>query len=328
MSESATISGNTAASAAASNRKALGARIAHVLAVLVAASTLLLIVVGGTVTTTRSGDTEPSWSLKFWEWFRPWSELHGGHLFEMSHRQIGTVVGFMMMALVAVLWKTERRNWVRRLGYIAMGLVVLQGALGGLRVLVVSSPEVQATAVQMTGVAHAVTLRMVTAMVHGTVGPMIFAMMVAIAVATSSRWQQTLAVANTAAVASIRQLSVIALILLVVQLALGTFLRHVGWAQYAVVVHATGAFLVAYYTVVIAFKAGRVERDVQAVRGLALAMALIVQFQILLGVSSFAVANALVVRTVHQVMGSVLLATCLVLVLRVFNLLKPTETGS
>ena len=41
----------------------------HRIALLLTAATLLLIIVGGGVTTLRAGDTEPTWSLRFWEWF-------------------------------------------------------------------------------------------------------------------------------------------------------------------------------------------------------------------------------------------------------------------
>ena len=112
----------------------------HRLAIVLAAATLLLMLVGGTVTSLNAGDTEPSWSLRFWEWFQPPSQLleKEGHIWEIGHRQIGTVVGFLMIAFVVLLQRGEPRRWVRRLGWLAFAGVVAQGALGGLRVLVVS----------------------------------------------------------------------------------------------------------------------------------------------------------------------------------------------
>ena len=58
----------------------------HRLAIVLAAATLLLMLVGGTVTSLNAGDTEPSWSLRFWEWFQPPSQLleKEGHIWEIG----------------------------------------------------------------------------------------------------------------------------------------------------------------------------------------------------------------------------------------------------
>ena len=83
----------------------------HRLAIVLAAATLLLMLVGGTVTSLNAGDTEPSWSLRFWEWFQPPSQLleKEGHIWEIGHRQIGTVVGFLAIAFVVLLQRLREK---------------------------------------------------------------------------------------------------------------------------------------------------------------------------------------------------------------------------
>src|SRR6266571_5033107 len=60
----------------------------------------------------------------------PVSKWVGGILFEHTHRLIASVVGFLTIILAIWLWRSESRGWVRNLGVIALGAVVLQGVLG------------------------------------------------------------------------------------------------------------------------------------------------------------------------------------------------------
>jgi hypothetical protein len=45
------------------------------------------------------------------------------------------VVGMLTIGLVLFQWRAEPRRWVRRLGFVALAAVILQGVLGGLTVL-------------------------------------------------------------------------------------------------------------------------------------------------------------------------------------------------
>src|SRR6266705_4333108 len=64
----------------------------------------------------------------------PVSKWIGGIFFEHTHRLIASAVGFLTIILAIWLWRSDPRRWVRRLGTIALGAVILQGVLGGLRV--------------------------------------------------------------------------------------------------------------------------------------------------------------------------------------------------
>lgn len=59
----------------------------------------------------------------------------GGIRFEHTHRVIASFVGLLMLCLAIWLHVSEKRHWVKVLGYCAFGSVVLQGVLGGITVL-------------------------------------------------------------------------------------------------------------------------------------------------------------------------------------------------
>src|SRR5215468_7651709 len=99
-------------------------------------ATLLLICSGGMVTSKNAGLTVPDWPTTFgYNMFLfPFSKWVGGILFEHTHRLMGSLVGFLSIILAVWLWLSEDRQWLRKLGLIALIGVILQGILGGLRV--------------------------------------------------------------------------------------------------------------------------------------------------------------------------------------------------
>src|SRR5436853_3460040 len=101
-----------------------------------AVATLLLICSGGMVTSKGVGLAVPDWPTTFgYNMFLfPVSKWIGGVLFEHTHRLIASTVGFLTIILAIWLWRTEDRPAVRTLGLLAVGGVIQQGILGGLRV--------------------------------------------------------------------------------------------------------------------------------------------------------------------------------------------------
>src|SRR5688572_17934935 len=89
------------------------------------------------VTSTNSGLSVPDWPTTYGRqmFAFPLNQMVGGIFYEHGHRLIATVVGMLTIGLVVWLWRVERRAWVRRLGWIGLAAVVLQGLLGGLTVL-------------------------------------------------------------------------------------------------------------------------------------------------------------------------------------------------
>jgi len=134
--------------------------------------------------------------------FPPAEWLYGPFdlLLEHGHRLWGTVVGMLTLALAAACWSGTTRPAARSLAAAAVGLVILQGLVGGFRVLLDDQT---------------------VAKVHACAGPLFFAVVVAIA-ALVRRGGAEPAVASRFAVATTIGLVVAAYL----QLVAGAQLRH------------------------------------------------------------------------------------------------------
>ncbi|MBM3848338.1 MAG: cytochrome oxidase biogenesis protein CtaA [Verrucomicrobia bacterium] len=105
-------------------------------ALFTALNTLLLISVGGLVTSKGAGMAVPDWPTTFGEnmfTFHP-SKWTGGIFYEHTHRLLGSWVGLLTLVLAFWTHFFESRAWLRRLAWLALFMVCLQGLLGGLRV--------------------------------------------------------------------------------------------------------------------------------------------------------------------------------------------------
>src|SRR5436190_20541959 len=144
----------------------------HRFAVLMAAATLCLVCIGGLVTSHGAGMAVPDWPTTFGYnlFFFPISKWVGGILYEHTHRLVASGVGLLTTVLAVWLWCKESRRWLRWLGLAALFAVVLQGVLGGLRVVLIKDE---------IGIFHA------------TLAQLFFVLTCAIALFTSKRWTET-----------------------------------------------------------------------------------------------------------------------------------------
>src|SRR5438132_10233457 len=111
----------------------------HRYAILVAVCTLLLVVAGASVTSKEAGLSVPDWPLSYGQVM---PQMTGGVFFEHGHRMIATTVGMLTIVLTVWLWRVEPRAWMKKLGLVSLGAVILQGVLGGLTVLLLLPPPV------------------------------------------------------------------------------------------------------------------------------------------------------------------------------------------
>ncbi len=170
---------------------------------LTAGATLLLICSGGMVTSKGVGLAVPDWPTTFgYNMFLfPISQWVGGIFFEHTHRLIASTVGFLTIVIAVWLWRADSRKWVRVLGWAALGSVILQGVLGGLRVTMLKDE---------IGIFHALLAQA------------FLCLLVWLAIATSRVWHQL----DRPLFAPLVWLPVAITILIYAQLGLGATMRH------------------------------------------------------------------------------------------------------
>src|SRR5690349_9117910 len=183
----------------------------HRWAVVLACATFPLLWVGGLVTTTDAGMAVPDWPNTYGYnlFLYPWQTwlLGPWDLFiEHGHRLLASTVGMLTIGLLVLIMRTENRRWMKGFGFIALALVVLQGLLGGMRVLFDER-----------------TL----AMLHGCTGPAFFAVTVAMTVFTSRTWLGATDSSATDGAGIIRRLTPVVAVLAYLQIVLGAVVRHV-----------------------------------------------------------------------------------------------------
>lgn len=197
----------------------------HRFALAVAVMTVALISAGALVTSTKSGDAIPDWPTSYGTLVP--SYLAGGVLIEWTHRLVAGVTALLITALAIWLAFSPLSRWLKALGGLAFLAVVAQAVLGGLRVLVVSHPQVQAMALQVTGAPHSEAVRTAFAIAHATLAQIVLGLAFAIALFTSPSIQ----IATVRPAWQLNRLSAFVLFLVVLlfaQLLLGALMRHIG----------------------------------------------------------------------------------------------------
>ena len=105
-------------------------------------SIFFLITLGGQVTTKVAGMAVPDWPGTFGHnmFTFPWKSMTACVLvfLEHSHRLVAAGVGLITLGVMVWVWSTTRDRWARGLSLAAAALVVVQGVVGGQRVVQVS----------------------------------------------------------------------------------------------------------------------------------------------------------------------------------------------
>ena len=267
-------------------------------------ATFLLIIAGALVVGHEAGLAVPDWPLSFGTWMPP---MVGGVFYEHGHRMIATTVGILTMVLAFWMWRAEHRWWVRRLGWIALAAVIVQGVLGGITVL----------------------YRLPTAVVvgHACLAQLFFCLALSLAVFTGRMWNLPGPPAEERQSPGFRQLAAATSLILFVQLTLGAALRH---NALNVIPHLLGAGVVCVMVGWVVLRAMAQLLEQKPLQRLAALMGILVIVQVALGGVSYFTRlpqNAgagldpvmIWMTTAHVAVGALLLGVSWVLTLHSFR---------
>ena len=236
-----------------------------VFAITAALTTLVLVFAGGLVTSTRTGMSVPDWPSTYGSnmFLFPLQKMTGGIFFEHSHRLLGSLVGLITLCLSIHLALVEKRGWVKGLGFAALALVIIQGVLGGVRVT---------------------DNLLVLAFAHGVLGQAVFAVLVVITAVVSTQWlrdDRPLAV-NTAMTE--QQLTRVLAAMLLVQIVLGSLIRHLNMTTY---IHIMLALLIVILAVIMGIRTGESYPQVRTLSRLGRGLIPLAVLQLLVGFLAF-----------------------------------------
>lgn len=279
----------------------------HRLALVLACTTFPLLFIGGLVTSLGAGLAVPDWPTTFGYnmFFYPWSKMIGGIFYEHSHRLIASLVGLITIALALTFWTKEKREWLRWLGVAALGLVIVQGVLGGLRV---------------------VLLQQTLAIIHACTAQAFFALAVSLALFSSAEWRAPVSEKSIADGGRLRRLATITTTMIYLQIAFGAVLRHTGERIDA---HLLLAALVTLHVVLLVIRTVRLHADHAKLLRPAYLLTALLALQLVLGSVSYFSKFSVMLRwpyeivvlttTTHLIVGALMLVTSLVFTMRAYR---------
>ncbi|MBI3410490.1 MAG: COX15/CtaA family protein [Planctomycetes bacterium] len=278
----------------------------HGWSILTAVAAVPLLFLGAEVTSKGVGMVDQVGLRSPWFFLQEFMQDHGlGWLIEHGHRQVGWIVGVCVIVLVILTWRNDRRISVRLFSVGILAAVCLQGALGIFRI-------------QLNAI-----LGTTLALIHGSFAPIVFSLLVMMALVTSRSWEMNVAAACSP---RLRIWSLIILALVFGQMVLGGLVRHMDIA-FGARAHALGAFVVLGAVIWLA----KLSAEEHAGAGWKLLL-ILVGVQILLGLESWlskffvetAPWNQLqplfdrdIVRSLHYVVGAMILANSVAFALSV-----------
>jgi heme a synthase len=280
----------------------------HKFAIFVVCWAVLLLTAGALVTSKDAALAVSDWPTSFGTWFPPLRLLTGGALYEHAHRVIAFILGIFITILAGLLWKKEERPWLRAWGFIALGGVIIQGALGGLTVLKL--------------------LHYWLPVMHACIAEIMFAILVSIAFFTSHWWMENLPQYEDQGAPPIHSIVTLNAAVIFLQVLAGAGFRH----QYiSVKPHVMGSVVVLAMVIWTAAVLRRRFGQVPEISRARLLLHVIVGIQILLGLGSLwsRIATAADIQpmpvmvaftVIHTVVGAILFAASIVTVLLCYRL--------
>jgi cytochrome c oxidase assembly protein subunit 15 len=272
---------------------------------LVAVFTLFLVVAGASVTSKEAGLSVPDWPLSYGQVL---PKMEGGVFFETGHRLVATTVGILTIILAIWLQRTDPRPWMRKLGWAALGAVIVQGLLGGITVLWLQPPWVSTA--------------------HACLAQLFFSTTASIALFTSKSWLQGAEIVEDYGRPSLRTLALIAPLMVLGQIALGAAFRH---RAISLLPHIAGSMIVTLSLLVVGvFVLSQFPKH-RALRSASYGMLGVTAMQLFLGIGAYyarmeAANNPLqmvLVTVAHVANGGLTLAFTILLSIQILRNVRP-----
>ena len=273
--------------------------------------TVILLSWGAVVTSIEAGLAVPDWPTTFNsidpinpipEWWAIPSILA-----EHGHRLMGMVVGASTLLLFLWTLIAEPRRWVKVVAGFALFLVIVQGILGGLRVVLVSLD---------------------LAVVHACVAQLFFSTLIGLTFFTSASWLKSAGILDEGAgTTQFRKVTVITAVAIYIQIILGALLRHPGAGSNIILVttHLLGAIIVIALVFITIKGVKRTNSHSAIISRFAHALSIVLTVQFLLGLFAYWLITVdeysgrgvypTIISTLHLITGAALLASCVLLAL-------------
>ncbi len=271
--------------------------------------TVILLAWGAVVTSIEAGLAVPDWPTSF-NSIDPINPVPGWYkippvLAEHGHRVMGMIVGLLTLTLSLWTFFADPRTWMKRLGLLALLLVIVQGVLGGLRVIWISLDM---------------------AVVHACVAQLFFATLTSLALFTSQSWVSGEGVLpENEATTRLRRISLITVGVLYGQIILGAILRHPGDGSDPMLagIHMLGAGVVFVFIFLTIKAARKADPEKAMVAKMAHVLAGILTLQIVLGFIAYIVSLKdagdlrstlqVIMNTSHMVVGALFFSSTVAL---------------
>lgn len=277
-------------------------------AVLTSCCTVLLLMAGALVTSNDAADSVPDWPLAYGKLIPP---LIGGIRFEYTHRVIAGIVAILTLILAIWLTFAKSRPLAKTLGWIALVLVLAQAGLGALRVEEIH-PMLSATA-------------------HATLAQIFFMTLVGLSLYLSPWWQRgDLPRLHDVGSPSLRALTTLTTLAILVQLILGAAFRH---GAFGINPHLVGAGVVTIMVVWAGRAAKKRFRENRDLRRSTIFLHAFFGLQILLGFAAWYAVRVLAMQSeqptlpyvtltvAHVLGGALILAASVIFTLTCFRLI-------
>ncbi|MBI2513460.1 MAG: COX15/CtaA family protein [Opitutae bacterium] len=282
----------------------------------------VLVALGAFTTSIGAGMAFPDWPLSNGS-VNPHGWLTELDKFaEHSHRLSAVMMSTVTIILAVWLWRAEARAWLRKLAYFAVGLVLTQAVVGGLRVLL------DRMHVEMVDT----SVGRMFAMLHAVLAQAFVCTLFAIALACSRSWIEHRAGLHGAPADGLRRLGRWCVGLLFAQLAIAAIVRHsfaglaistfpmstpdgallpAAW-DFRVLIHFAHRAMAAVIGVAVLAYAWRLLREAAIapfLRGSGVLLVSLICLQIAFGAQIIWTGRSVVMTTGHVIVGALTLAT-------------------